>query len=271
MALSTQHKVAATPRFRSLRRTDLIVVSAAIFSLAGLAWLYLLVLASKMEGGQGTSMASMPQAEPWDVLDFLLMFIMWTVMMIGMMLPTAIRTALIYAAVVRQSTAFGIPLAATAWFVAGYIIVWTIFSVGATALQAGLNGLGLLSPMMASASSWFAAALLLAAGIYQLTPWKDACLRHCQSPAEYLAGKFRPGIGGAIGLGVRHGSYCLGCCWALMCLLFVGGVMNLLWIAALMIFVLLEKLSPVHWRVRIVSGWLMIIGASIYLIEPVIR
>jgi predicted metal-binding membrane protein len=209
-------------------------------------------------------MTAMSRMEPWTPLDFLLMFIMWAVMMIGMMVPTASRAVLIYSGVARQAATRGSPLAGTTWFVAGYVLVWTAFSLGATTLQAGLNRLGLLSPTMTSASPWFGAALLLTAGIYQLTPWKDACLKHCQSPAEYLAGKFKPGTGGATGLGVRHGGYCLGCCWVLMGLLFLGGVMNLLWIAAITLFVLLEKLSPASWQVRSVSGWLMISGAAAY-------
>jgi predicted metal-binding membrane protein len=123
----------------------------------------------------------------------------------------------------------------------------------------------LLSPMMVSVSAALGAALLITAGIYQLSPWKDACLKHCQSPAMYLASHFKPGIGGAIGLGSRHGSYCLGCCWALMALLFLGGVMNLLWIAAITSFVLAEKLLPPKLRIARVSGILMIVGGMVFL------
>lgn len=264
MVLSTRHNSAPATRPGSLRRTDIWIASAATLSIAALAWLYLILLAEKMQSGHDGSMTAMSRIEPWARLDFLLMFLMWAVMMVAMMVPTANRAVLIYARVARQSATRGSSLARTTWFVAGYVLVWTAFSLVATALQAGLNGMGLLSPMMASASPWFGVALLLAAGSYQLTPWKDACLKHCQSPAEYLAGKFKPGVRGAIGLGVRHGSYCLGCCWVLMGLLFLGGVMNLLWIAMIMLFVLLEKLAPTSWRVRNVSGWLMISSALAY-------
>jgi predicted metal-binding membrane protein len=264
MVLSTLPETAAAPRYSVLRRSDILAISLALFSVVGLAWLYLVTLTWNMSG-EGSSMASMSQIEPWTPLDFLLMFVMWAVMMIGMMVPTASRAVLIYAAVARQAATRGKPLSGTGWFVAGYVLVWTMFSLGATALQAGFNHLGLLSPMMASASPWFGATLLLVAGIYQFTPWKDTCLKHCQSPAQYLAGRFRSGVRGALNLGAWHGGYCLGCCWALMGLLFVGGVMNLLWIAVITIFVLLEKLLPSSWRVNNVAGCLMIAGAAVYL------
>jgi predicted metal-binding membrane protein len=248
----------------SLRRKDFWTIAAALLAITALAWLYLIVLASRMGNEHGGSMGAMSQLQPWSPLEFLMLFIMWAVMMIGMMVPTASRAVLIYAAVARQAAKRGNSLPATGWFIAGYILVWTGFSLGATAFQAGLNNVGLLSPMMASASPWLVVTLLLAAGCYQLTPWKEACLKHCQSPANYLAGKFKPGISGAVALGVRHGSYCLGCCWVLMSLLFVGGVMNLIWIATITFFVLLEKLSPIGTRLRNVSGWLMIGSAAVY-------
>lgn len=210
-------------------------------------------------------MGAMAGMRAWDATDFSLMFLMWCVMMVGMMVPTAMRAVLIYASIAKRASGQGTPVAATIWFVVGYILLWTAFSIAATVGQATLDTWGLLSPMMVSASATFGAALLISAGIYQLTPWKDVCLKHCQSPAMYLATRFKPGVGGAIGLGMRHGTYCLGCCWAIMALLFLGGVMNLLWIAAITGFVLAEKLLPPRLRLARVSGILMIVVGAMFL------
>jgi len=166
---------------------------------------------------------------------------MWAVMMVAMMVPTAAPMTLMYAAVARKAAIQHNPLAPTFIFVSGYIAMWTIFSLAATLAQHAFDQAALLSPMMVSRSAVFGAALLIAAGIYQLTPLKNACLRNCRAPAHFLSRYWRTGNLGAFRMGLRLGSYCVGCCWILMGLLFVGGVMNLLWIAAIAIFVLLEK------------------------------
>lgn len=248
----------------SLRRFDTALIIFALGAITALAWLYLYRLALDMEAMDmgGMSMSGL-HTHSWTTVDFLLMGVMWAVMMVGMMVPTAVRAILIYARVAQQADSQGHPVASTGWFVLGYLLVWTGFSVVATLLQNALSQLGLLTPMMASASSLFGAGLLIAAGIYQLTPWKHVCLRHCQSPGLYLAGKFTPGAPGAVGLGARHGGYCLGCCWMLMGLLFLGGVMNLLWIAVITAYVLAEKLLPARWRAANMSGWLMIGTAAL--------
>jgi predicted metal-binding membrane protein len=186
----------------------------------------------------------MGELRPWGALDFALMFAMWSVMMVGMMLPSATPMAFLYAGVVRKAARDGSVLPPTAVFVAGYLLAWTLFSAAATLAQWGLERAALLSPMLVSNSPRLGAALLIAAGVYQLTPWKSACLAHCQSPVQFFATHFRSGAVGALRLGFRHGLYCLGCCWLLMGLLFVGGVMNLVWIGALSIFVLAEKAIP---------------------------
>jgi predicted metal-binding membrane protein len=253
------------PVLTSLRRIDIVLITSALVMIVALAWLYLYFLAREMDAMDAGAMSSMSHSKAWTLFDFLLMFVMWSVMMIGMMVPTALRAVMIYAGVAGQAESRGTPLAATGWFVLGYVLVWTGFSFLATVLQSGLHQFGLLSPMMASASPLLGASLLLAAGIYQLTPWKDVCLRHCQTPAVYLAGKFTHGAVGAVSLGIRHGGYCLGCCWVLMGLLFLGGVMNLVWIAAITLYVLLEKLLPSQWRAASVSGWLMIGSATLYI------
>ena len=254
------------PRLRTpIRTRDRLLICGALAGVVALAWAYLIVLASNM--------ADMPMMDPagatglhrWGVLDFALMFAMWAVMMVGMMVPTAMRAVMIYAGIAERADSQGTAVAPTYWFVGGYVIVWTVFSLAAAFVQAGLDRLGMLSPMMVNLSAGLGAGLLIAAGVYQLTPWKDTCLKHCQSPAVYIATHFGPGITNALRLGVKHGGYCLGCCWALMGLLFLGGVMNLLWIAAITCFVLLEKLLPPALRVARVGGVLMIAGGIGYL------
>lgn len=246
----------------SLRLFNAALIIFSLGAIVALAWLYLYQLALEMDAMNMGSMR-VSRMQGWSTVDFLLMGAMWTAMMVGMMVPTALRAILIYARVAQQAYSQGSPVASTGWFVLGYVLVWTGFSVVATILQSGFNQLGLLTPMMTAAGPLFGSGLLLVAGIYQLTPWKNACLRHCQSPALYLAGKFTQGAPGAMNLGIRHGGYCLGCCWVLMGLLFLGGVMNLVWIAAITAYVLLEKLLPMRLRTANVSGWLMIGTAAL--------
>ncbi|WP_460972654.1 DUF2182 domain-containing protein [Prescottella soli] len=187
---------------------------------------------------------AMAGVQPWTATEFGLRLVMWVVMMIAMMVPTSAPMTLLYAAVARKAAAQRNPLAPTFVFVAGYIAMWTLFSLVATVAQHALDQAALLSPMMVSDSAVFGAALLIAAGIYQFTPFKDACLRNCRDPAHVLSRYWRTGNVGAFRMGLRLGAYCVGCCWIVMGLLFVGGVMNLLWIAAIAVFVLLEKTIP---------------------------
>ena len=187
----------------------------------------------------------MPMAFPeWTPAYTLLMFGMWWLMMIAMMLPSAAPMVLLHATVTcnAQPTASSRQLAqTTAAFVVGYLVMWGAFSLSAVIAQWMLQREGLLSPMMTSTSRLFGAGLLLAAGLWQMTPLKAVCLRRCRSPIGFLAMHWRSGTRGAFGMGVKHGAYCLGCCWFLMALLFFGGVMNLIWIAGLALIVLIEK------------------------------
>jgi predicted metal-binding membrane protein len=216
------------------------------------AWVYVVLAARRMGAGSagmsGHSMAptmdAMTGMRPWTATEFGLRLAMWAVMMVAMMVPTAAPMTLMYAAVARKAAAQHNPVAPTFVFVTGYITMWTVFSLVATIGQHALEQAALLSPMMVSRSAMFGAALLIAAGIYQLTPLKNACLRNCRAPAHFLPRYWRTGNLGAFRMGLRLGAYCVGCCWILMGLLFVGGVMNLLWIAAIAIFVLLEKTIP---------------------------
>jgi predicted metal-binding membrane protein len=220
----------------SLPRRDRIAVLTGLGGVTLLAWAYLLSI-----GGMGSGM---PGMRPWSALDFWLVFLMWAVMMVGMMVPSAAPMALVYAAVARKARAQGTPLAPTAVFVAGYVVVWTLFSAAATLAQWGLERAALLSPMLVATSPLLGGALLVGSGVYQLTPAKNACLRHCRAPAHFMAERWRPGPRGALRMGLEHGAWCLGCCWVLMGLLFFGGVMNLLWVAAIALFVLVEKVLP---------------------------
>lgn len=185
-------------------------------------------------------------AERGRIGHFLLMTSMWWVMMIAMMLPSAAPMMLLYAGTVRFAQSKGRMSAppSTAVFLAGYLAVWLGFSMAAALLQETLVSFGALSGMMLwSTSAWLSAVVLALAAVYQVSPVKQVCLEHCRSPAYFLSRRWRSGAGGAFRMGVEHGAYCLGCCWVLMLLLFVGGVMNLLWIAALAVFVLVEKLG----------------------------
>lgn len=247
----------------SLPRRDRIAILAALFGTAALAWLYLVALARAMPAGGEMSATHVLGMHAWSAQQAAAMFVMWAVMMVGMMLPSAAPMVLLYGAVARKAARQGSPLAPTAVFVAGYLAVWTAFSAGATALQWALHRAALLSPMMVSTSPALGGALLVAAGAWQLTPMKDACLEHCRAPAHALSRHWRAGRVGAFRMGVRHGAYCLGCCWVLMGLLFLGGVMNLVWIAAITLFVLVEKLAPAGARTARWAGAAMIaLGAA---------
>jgi predicted metal-binding membrane protein len=209
----------------------------------------------------GHAMHSIVEVGPWSVWQFGTRLVMWVVMMVAMMTPTAAPMTLVYAAVARKAAREDKPVAPTFVFVAGYLTVWVLFSVAATAAQGGLDQLALLSSMMVSVSPVLGGSLLLAAGVYELTPLKHACLAHCRAPAHFLSRHWRGGPVGAFRIGLALGAYCLGCCWLLMGLLFVGGVMNLLWIAAISAFVLLEKATR-YGEIggRVVGAAMMLVG-----------
>jgi predicted metal-binding membrane protein len=219
--------------------------AAVLAGLAGvtlLAWAYLLRMDADMKAAMRAGVEC--SLHPWSAEDFALTFAMWAVMMVGMMLPSATPMSLLFAAVARRAREQGSAVAPTFVFVSGYVAAWTLFSLAATAAQWGLERAALLSPMLASTTPAFGGLVLAGAGLYQWTSWKDACLEHCRAPALFFAEHWRSGALGAFRMGAVHGLYCLGCCAALMGLLFVGGVMNLLWVAGLALLVLIEKLAP---------------------------
>ena len=247
---------------RVLKR-DRVVVGLALAAIAAVAWVYLLRLNSAIP--VGASLVKMgPALEPFAPINLLLIITMWAVMMAGMMIPSASPMILLYARVGRQARADGKPFAATGWFAGGYLLAWTAFAVIAGVAQSALAAAALMTSMMSAANNDLAGAILIAAGLYQWTPLKTGCLVQCQAPLAFLQrhGGFRRDVKGALTLGLTHGVYCIGCCWALMALLFVGGVMNLLWVAGLSIFVLVEKFIPAGAAVSRLAGLLMV-GAGI--------
>jgi predicted metal-binding membrane protein len=248
-------------------RRDRLVVLAGLGGVTVLAWLYLILLAAGMVDGPGAMGEAMANARPipWTAGDFALMVMMWSVMMVGMMLPGATPMILLFAMINRKKREAGYPFVPTGAFALGYAGAWTAFSLFATILQWALHSAALLSPMLVSTSAVLAGALFIAAGAYQLTPLKHACLKNCRSPVHFIMTRWRSGAGGALRMGLEHGAYCVGCCWFLMGLLFVLGVMNLLWVAALTILVLVEKAAPHgEWTARI-SGVAML-AAGLYLL-----
>ena len=219
-----------------------------------------LEMLQKNSGDTGMEMM-VPAA--WDMSYATLMFFMWWVMMIAMMLPSATPMVLLFTAINRKQEEKGNPFVPSSIFVLAYLVVWAGFSSVAVATQWGLERTGLLTPMLESSSNILGNILLLSAGVYQLTPIKQACLKHCRSPLQFVMTRWRSGTHGAFRMGIEHGVYCVGCCWFLMGLLFFGGVMSLFWIAGLSIFVLLEKTIPMgHWMGYVVGMVLMIWGVA---------
>jgi len=225
---------------RWLKR-DHLLVSLGLLGLAVLAWLDLLRRAGLFSPASIGHEMAMPRMVAWGPADAAVTATMWAVMMAAMMLPAAAPMLLLFATVNRRRGQEGNPVVPTGIFLLGYLLVWGGWSLLATGAQWGLHSLMLLSPRLAIINPFASGLLLMAAGAYQFTPLKETCLVQCQSPFGFLLTSWREGAGGALRMGLRHGVYCLGCCWALMALLFVGGVMNLTWIALIAGFVLLER------------------------------
>jgi predicted metal-binding membrane protein len=267
----------ATPAFERLLRRDNAIALVALVLLWMLAWRYLAGGAGVIVAAPPTTadMGSMPGMTGMPDTDaapsWLLVAGMWWVMMVAMMTPGAAPTILLYARVHRHAQARAYdgeragapPLAA---FAAGYFLAWLLFSLGATALQLLLQRSGLLSAAtLAAQARWLSGGLLVLTGVYQLSPWRNACLVQCRSPATFLARHWRPGARGALRLGVLHGAWCIGCCGMLMALLFVGGVMNLAWIAALSLLVLAEKWLPAGPRLAQAAGIVLVAWGCVVL------
>lgn len=245
------------------------LVWACLFAITVLAWCYLVYLDRQAADGEGqhAMMAGIDMAmqRSWSGADLFATFVMWIVMMVGMMTGPAAPVMLLYGSLHVRRQGVGLPPIVLC-FGLGYLAVWAAFSAAMTLLQWALHEAMLLSPAMAVASRPVGGAILCVAGLYQLTPLKRACLTHCRSPLGFLLSHWRDGKRGAFVMGMRHGAYCLGCCWAMMGVLFVTGVMALTWVAALALLILLEKLGPAGLLVARVSGVVMVLGGVVLLV-----
>jgi predicted metal-binding membrane protein len=232
----------------SILKRDRWVVLGALAGISALAWGYMIQEARAMSLHSVCSCAGMkmsgPDVQAWSAAALIPLFLMWSEMMVAMMLPSAAPMILTFAMVNRKRQERQQPFASTGLFVTGYLAAWTGFSALAALAQAILHHYALLSPMMTSVSPMLGGSLLIAAGLFQWTPIKNACLTHCRSPLSFLMTGWREGKGGAFLMGLQHGTYCTGCCWFLMALLFVAGVMNMWWVAVIALLVLVEKVAP---------------------------
>lgn len=234
-----------------------------LLAVSALSWLYVVNQARNDSGSMAdmAGMGSMEASPGWDVSTYLLTLVMWVVMMAAMMLPTVIPLTLVYAASARKARRDNSLVPDTAVFVGGYLLVWATFSLAATTAQWLLDRSMLLSGNLAT-SRGIGAGLLIAAGVYESTPLKRVCLRQCRGPVAFITSHWRPGVLGVARMGVSAGLYCLGCCWLVMALLFVGGVMNLLWIAAISVIVLVEKVAPGGEALSRVLGFGLIVAGA---------
>lgn len=249
-------------------RRDRIIVLTGLAAVVVIAWMWLALNGASMQPMAMDAGQAMSVLPPWSPAYAALMLAMWTIMMVAMMLPSAAPTILLVDALARRESGQAAPLRAGV-FVAGYLIVWFGFSIVATTLQWSFARLGVLSGNMELISRGIAGVLLVAAGLYQWTPLKRLCLTHCRSPIAFLVQHWQTTGFGPVMSGMRHGLFCVGCCWILMLLLFVGGLMNLLWVAALAFLVFVEKVLPWGGRVRIVTGGALVVWGGVVLAGPV--
>ena len=230
----------------TILRRERLIIGGCLAAMVVLAWWYLFHTKTSMPGmdmaGMDMPGMVMPGLQTWGAGTVLLLFVMWAVMMVAMMLPSATPMLLAFLTVNRQRQASARPYVPVSIFLFGYLAVWTVFSAVATLAEWGLHQAALLSPAMAATSPALNGGLLIAAGVFQWTPLKRTCLKGCRSPLSFLMSEWREGAAGAFIMGLRHGAFCVGCCWVLMALLFVAGVMNLFWVAVIALFVMAEKI-----------------------------
>jgi predicted metal-binding membrane protein len=258
-----------TPAVAPLSGRDRYLIVACLAVITALAWVYLVYLANRPPSSweYTRAMATMGMAvdRPWTAVDGFFTFAMWAVMMVGMMAASAAPVLLLFAASQRGRYQQRVPLAVL-MFGLGYFAVWVGFSAVATFAQWTLQRAALMAETMTVTENWLVATILIGAGVYQLTPLKGACLRRCRSPLGFLMTNWRDGTLGALRMGARHGLFCLGCCWAVMAVMFVVGIMNLAWVASLATLVLIEKATPLGFIVSRLGGLTMLgFGASLLL------
>ena len=250
-------------RLEAVLKRDRVIVLSGLAGVSALAWLYLVYLRRGMPDAATSMESAMPPMRDWGGPDLILTFAMWAVMMIAMMVPSAAPAILLFATISRQRRERPVALGPTTVFLLGYLALWMGFSVAATLAQWGLHAASLTTGMV-SAGPILGAVLLIIAGIFQWTPLKHACLTHCRSPLGFFMTEWREGTVGALRMGFKHGVYCIGCCWLLMSLLLAAGAMNLLWVAAMAAFVLVEKAAPAGQWVSRIAG-LVLVGWGIWM------
>jgi predicted metal-binding membrane protein len=242
------------------RWRDRLLALGGLIAVVALSWLYLVRMNVTMSSGNGgMDHMAMPAMVPGLPQQLVAAFVMWSVMMVAMMLPTALPAVTMFGNLARRRSAQTGSASPTALFAAGYVAAWTGYAAVAAVGQVILARAALLTPMLQSASIALSAVILLAAGAFQFTALKDACLTKCRTPLAFFLAEWRDGKAGALTLGLKHGNYCVGCCWALMAVMFVVGAMNLFWMGALTLFVLGEKLAPARWRFRHVAGVVLVL------------
>ena len=249
-------------------KRDRLIIIGGLFFIALLSWLYIIYLYKQMTYMDMNALFfAMPMTSEWTYIDFILLFLMWLVMMIAMMTPSVSPLILVFAMINRKRKQQDHPFVKVACLMAGYFLVWATFSLAATALQWLLQQISLLSPDMKTTSKILGSVILITTGVFQFTPLKQTCLAHCRTPLNFVLQHWKEGKQGALRMGIENGFYCLGCCWLLMVLLFVTGIMNLLWVAIIALFVLVEKiLSRLKW-VPYMAGSILILYGILLLIK----
>jgi predicted metal-binding membrane protein len=246
-------------RLEAVLRRDRTIVLAGLAAMTLVAWAYLVSLVWGMRTMDMAPDVAMPQMQSWGAVEFLLLFVMWAIMMVAMMVPSVAPLLLMFARANRQKGGSRV-VGSAGILLLGYLLAWVGFSILATLAQWRLHRAALLSPMMVSTSSVLGGLLLVAAGVFQFTPLKRACLVRCRSPLSFLMSDWRDGQWGTFVMGLKHGAYCVGCCWMLMALLFVAGVMNLLWVVAIAVFILVEKAAPRGNLIGLIAGAALIVA-----------
>jgi len=244
------------------------IVISGLFIVAAIGWVYMFYMAWAMNHMHIVDMWMPPRggARPWTPFDFFMLFFMWLTMMIAMMTPTVAPMVMMFTTVSKSKKQKQQPYAPTWLFLLGYLLAWMLFSFIVSLIQWPLHETGLLNPMMDSRSYILSGGILVLAGLYQFTAFKNACLHQCRSPLGFIMTAWKDGHIGALRMGFHHGAFCVGCCWALMLILFAVGVMNMLWVILITLFVLLEKVLPFSPRVtRNVTGVGLIVWGSYWL------
>lgn len=268
---TTKSRVLSLADSSPLSTRDKLVLLGGVGVITALCWAYMIYMAWAMAHMDIVAMWMPPRAgtRAWGMYDFWMLFLMWSAMMTAMMAPAITPFVLIYAAVAKRRKHQGQPYVPTAVFLSGYLASWVLFSVVISLIQWSLHGSGLLDPVMNSQSQLMSGLVLVLAGVYQWTLWKDVCLHQCRTPLNFVMTHWREGPGGALRMGLSHGVYCIGCCWALMAVFFAVGVMNILWMALISLFVLTEKFLGGPSRLfRAVTG-LLLTGWGLYWILQV--